>query len=144
MWFSQHHFSRYHLHHDTVNWVRSLYRYIRDSQRRITGSQELTELGNSTAFSKAPRCTWSPIPPAELRGENFEYLTTNGGFVSVGTCILLQSYRIVKNRLVFSQNRTKNCYFATLQMSFRTMSKGQKETKLHGFCWTSLDMWNIM
>ncbi|XP_020084384.1 actin-related protein 2/3 complex subunit 2B isoform X2 [Ananas comosus] len=35
------------------------------------------------AFSKAPRCTWSPIPPAELRGENFEYLTTNGGFVSV-------------------------------------------------------------
>lgn len=44
--------------------------------------QELTEAGNSLACAKAPRCTWSPIPPPELRGEAFQYLTTNGGFVS--------------------------------------------------------------
>ncbi|XP_072955603.1 actin-related protein 2/3 complex subunit 2B isoform X2 [Typha angustifolia] len=44
--------------------------------------QELMDLGDSASFSKAPHCTWSPIPPSELRGENFQYLTTNGGFVS--------------------------------------------------------------
>ncbi|XP_017700487.2 actin-related protein 2/3 complex subunit 2B isoform X1 [Phoenix dactylifera] len=44
--------------------------------------QELMDMGHSAAFTKAPRCTWSPIPPPELRGEPFEYLTTNGGFVS--------------------------------------------------------------
>ncbi|KAJ9182326.1 hypothetical protein P3X46_006330 [Hevea brasiliensis] len=30
----------------------------------------------------APPCTWSPIPPPELRGEPLEDLSTNGGFVS--------------------------------------------------------------
>ncbi|XP_028548453.1 actin-related protein 2/3 complex subunit 2B [Dendrobium catenatum] len=44
--------------------------------------QELTDVGHSSAYAKAPHCTWSPIPPPELRGENFQYLTTNGGFVS--------------------------------------------------------------
>jgi actin related protein 2/3 complex, subunit 2 len=45
--------------------------------------QELQDLGNS--FKKAPKCSWSPIPPPELRGENVQHLTTNGGFVSFGT-----------------------------------------------------------
>ncbi|URD99861.1 protein 2 3 complex, subunit [Musa troglodytarum] len=45
--------------------------------------QELVDVSNSEAHSKAPRCTWSPIPPPELRGEPFQYLTTNGGFVSL-------------------------------------------------------------
>jgi actin related protein 2/3 complex, subunit 2 len=45
--------------------------------------QELQDLGNS--FARAPRCSWSPIPPPELRGEHVDRLTTNGGFVSFGT-----------------------------------------------------------
>lgn len=45
--------------------------------------QELQEVGNS--FARAPKCSWSPIPPPELRGENVHHLTTNGGFVSFGT-----------------------------------------------------------
>ncbi|CAI9118078.1 OLC1v1019594C2 [Oldenlandia corymbosa var. corymbosa] len=44
--------------------------------------QELMDVGSSKAFEKAPRCTWSPIPPPELRGEPIEDLSTNGGFVS--------------------------------------------------------------
>ncbi|XP_062184348.1 actin-related protein 2/3 complex subunit 2B-like isoform X2 [Phragmites australis] len=44
--------------------------------------QELQDLGNS--FAKAPKCSWSPIPPPELRGEYVRHLTTNGGFVSFG------------------------------------------------------------
>ncbi|KAJ8616213.1 hypothetical protein MRB53_035585 [Persea americana] len=44
--------------------------------------QELMDVGCSAAWAKAPPCTWSPIPPPELRGEPFEDLSTNGGFVS--------------------------------------------------------------
>ncbi|KAI3935383.1 hypothetical protein MKW92_034906 [Papaver armeniacum] len=44
--------------------------------------QELVVMGSSKSCAKAPPCTWSPIPPAELRGEYFEDLTTNGGFMS--------------------------------------------------------------
>ncbi|KAI9094813.1 hypothetical protein K1719_026619 [Acacia pycnantha] len=44
--------------------------------------QELMDVGNSDKWSKAPRCSWSAIPPPELRGEAFEDLSTNGGFVS--------------------------------------------------------------
>lgn len=46
------------------------------------------DIGNSEPFAKAPPCTWSPIPPAELRGELIEDLSTNGGFVSFGTTLL--------------------------------------------------------
>lgn len=42
--------------------------------------QELQDIRNS--FSRAPKCSWSPIPPPELRGEYVQHLTTNGGFVS--------------------------------------------------------------
>ncbi|XP_058094785.1 actin-related protein 2/3 complex subunit 2B isoform X2 [Magnolia sinica] len=44
--------------------------------------QELMDVGSSSAWAKAPPCTWSPIPPPELRGEPFQDLSTNGGFVS--------------------------------------------------------------
>ncbi|XP_011029758.1 PREDICTED: actin-related protein 2/3 complex subunit 2B-like isoform X2 [Populus euphratica] len=44
--------------------------------------QELMDLGSSEKWAKAPPCTWSPIPPPELRGEPLEDLSTNGGFVS--------------------------------------------------------------
>ncbi|XWS39144.1 hypothetical protein CRYUN_Cryun18bG0024900 [Craigia yunnanensis] len=44
--------------------------------------QELMEVGSSEKWAKAPPCSWSPIPPPELRGEPFEDLSTNGGFVS--------------------------------------------------------------
>ena len=44
--------------------------------------QELQDAGK--AYPKAPRCSWSPIPPPELRGESVHHLTTNGGFVSFG------------------------------------------------------------
>ncbi|KAA8548867.1 hypothetical protein F0562_000551 [Nyssa sinensis] len=44
--------------------------------------QELMDVGSSKAWAKVPPCTWSAIPPPELRGEHFEDLSTNGGFVS--------------------------------------------------------------
>ncbi|GAB2237523.1 hypothetical protein Droror1_Dr00015425 [Drosera rotundifolia] len=44
--------------------------------------QELVDVGSSAALAKAPPCTWSPIPPPELRGQPAEDLSTNGGFVS--------------------------------------------------------------
>ncbi|XP_022760334.1 actin-related protein 2/3 complex subunit 2B isoform X2 [Durio zibethinus] len=44
--------------------------------------QELMDVGSSEKWAKAPPCNWSPIPPAELRGEPLEDLSTNGGFVS--------------------------------------------------------------
>ncbi|KAK1260780.1 Actin-related protein 2/3 complex subunit 2B [Acorus gramineus] len=44
--------------------------------------QELVDVGYSASCAKAPPCTWSPIPPPELRGEYLQYLNTNGGFVS--------------------------------------------------------------
>ncbi|PIN17917.1 Actin-related protein Arp2/3 complex, subunit ARPC2 [Handroanthus impetiginosus] len=44
--------------------------------------QELMDVGSSKACAKAPHCTWSPIPPPELRGEPIEDLSTNCGFVS--------------------------------------------------------------
>lgn len=52
--------------------------------------QELMDVGSSKEWAKAPPCIWSPIPPPELRGELFEDLSTNGGFVSFG--ILLYHY----------------------------------------------------
>ncbi|PON94825.1 Actin-related protein 2/3 complex subunit [Trema orientale] len=44
--------------------------------------QELMDIGSSEKWAKAPPCSWSPIPPPELRGETFDDLSTNGGFVS--------------------------------------------------------------
>nr|GMD80334.1 actin-related protein 2/3 complex subunit 2B [Ipomoea batatas] len=44
--------------------------------------QELMDAANTQACAKAPHCTWSAIPPPELRGEAIEDLSTNGGFVS--------------------------------------------------------------
>ncbi|KAJ7979810.1 Arp2/3 complex 34 kDa subunit [Quillaja saponaria] len=44
--------------------------------------QELMDVGSLDKWAKAPPCTWAPIPPPELRGEPFEDLNTNGGFVS--------------------------------------------------------------
>ncbi|XP_031391254.1 actin-related protein 2/3 complex subunit 2B-like [Punica granatum] len=43
---------------------------------------QLMDVGSSEEWAKAPPCTWSPIPPAELRGEPLEDLSTNCGFVS--------------------------------------------------------------
>ncbi|XP_052153221.1 actin-related protein 2/3 complex subunit 2B-like isoform X1 [Oryza glaberrima] len=58
-------------------------RFRDDTDLAIASSffQELQDLG-STSSSRAPRCSWSPIPPPELRGEYVHHLTTNGGFVS--------------------------------------------------------------
>ncbi|KAL3642078.1 hypothetical protein CASFOL_012893 [Castilleja foliolosa] len=44
--------------------------------------EELNDVGSSEACYKAPRCTWAPIPPPELRGELIEDLSTNCGFIS--------------------------------------------------------------
>ncbi|WCJ24094.1 Actin-related protein 2/3 complex subunit 2B [Euphorbia peplus] len=43
--------------------------------------QELVDVGSSEKWAKAPPCSWSPIPPTELRGEPLEELSTNGGFI---------------------------------------------------------------
>ncbi|MQL71685.1 hypothetical protein Taro_003983 [Colocasia esculenta] len=59
-------------------------RFSEDSDVVIAASlfQELMDVGYSPACAKAPACTWSPIPPPELRGESLQSLSTNGGFVS--------------------------------------------------------------
>ena len=46
------------------------------------------DVGSSEEWAKAPPCSWSPIPPAELRGEAIEDLSTNGGFVTFGIILL--------------------------------------------------------
>ncbi|XP_014750939.2 actin-related protein 2/3 complex subunit 2B isoform X1 [Brachypodium distachyon] len=57
-------------------------RFRDDTDTAVAASffQELQDVGNS--FAGAPKCSWSPIPPPELRGELVQHLTTNGGFVS--------------------------------------------------------------
>ncbi|XP_052153222.1 actin-related protein 2/3 complex subunit 2B-like isoform X2 [Oryza glaberrima] len=54
---------------------------FRDDTDLAIASSFFQDLG-STSSSRAPRCSWSPIPPPELRGEYVHHLTTNGGFVS--------------------------------------------------------------
>ncbi|XP_031502278.1 actin-related protein 2/3 complex subunit 2B-like isoform X2 [Nymphaea colorata] len=44
--------------------------------------QAVMDMRCTTNWKKAPFCTWSPIPPRELRGEHIKDLITNGGFVS--------------------------------------------------------------
>ncbi|CAM8887409.1 unnamed protein product [Rhodiola kirilowii] len=44
--------------------------------------QLLSDEGSSYKWAKAPQCTWSPIPPSDLRGQLFEDLNTNAGFIS--------------------------------------------------------------
>ncbi|KAL1206163.1 Actin-related protein 2/3 complex subunit 2B [Cardamine amara subsp. amara] len=44
--------------------------------------QELVEVGNLKEMGNVPQCSWSPIPPPQLRGEPIQDLTTNSGFVS--------------------------------------------------------------
>ncbi|XP_061360828.1 actin-related protein 2/3 complex subunit 2B [Gastrolobium bilobum] len=57
--------------------------------------QELVDVGSSDKWAKAPPCTWSAIPPPELRGEAFEDLSTNGGFFSFD----ISSRHVEGNRL---------------------------------------------
>lgn len=52
------------------------------------------DVGNSDKWAKAPPCTWSAIPPPELRGEAFEDLSTNGGFFSFGKLLSSINYPI--------------------------------------------------
>lgn len=51
----------------------------------LSSGQDLMDVGSSEKWAKAPPCSWSPIPAPELRGEPFDDLNTNGGFVSFGT-----------------------------------------------------------
>ncbi|CAH8389359.1 unnamed protein product [Eruca vesicaria subsp. sativa] len=44
--------------------------------------QELVEVGSQKEMGKAPQCSWSPVPPFQLRGEPVHDLITNAGFVS--------------------------------------------------------------
>lgn len=57
--------------------------------------QELIDLGSSKSYARAPLCSWSPIPPPELRGEHLNVLSTNGGFVTFD----ISSYHIKGKRL---------------------------------------------
>jgi len=59
-----------------------------------TYKKELVEVGSQKDMGKAPQCSWSPIPPLQLRGEPVQDLTTNSGFVSFGTfCVILSVYK---------------------------------------------------
>lgn len=75
------------------------------------------DVGYSSACAKVPRCTWSPIPPQELRGELFHHLTTNGGFVSFG----IQSFYSVTNYLLLIKTLAENCIIFSNKM-FRLSS----------------------
>nr|KYP56593.1 Actin-related protein 2/3 complex subunit 2 [Cajanus cajan] len=57
--------------------------------------QELVDVGSSDKLAKAPPCTWSAIPPPELRGEALEDLSTNGGFFTFD----ISSRHVEGNRL---------------------------------------------
>ena len=68
--------------------------------------QELQDAGK--AYPKAPRCSWSPIPPPELRGESVHHLTTNGGFVSFGAylrCVTIELVVPSRSNLTYVQCR---------------------------------------
>ncbi|KAG2285698.1 hypothetical protein Bca52824_045302 [Brassica carinata] len=45
-------------------------------------SDELVEVGSQNEMGKAPQCSWSPVPPFQLRREPVQDLTTNSGFIS--------------------------------------------------------------
>ncbi|KAH9681754.1 actin-related protein 2/3 complex subunit 2B [Citrus sinensis] len=62
--------------------------------------QELTDVGSSKKWAKVPPCCWAPIPPPELRGEPFEDLSTNGGFVTFGVKIFLVITLTISNGLL--------------------------------------------
>ncbi|OMO95368.1 ARP2/3 complex, 34kDa subunit (p34-Arc) [Corchorus olitorius] len=79
--------------------------------------QELMDVGSSEKWAKVPPCSWSPIPPPELRGEPFEDLSTNGGFVSFGLMKMMK----------FRQRKLST----SLQLSFRQIF--QPETYSDGF-----------
>ncbi|CAF1866569.1 hypothetical protein Bca4012_033817 [Brassica carinata] len=44
--------------------------------------KELVEVGSQNEMGKAPQCSWSPVPPFQLRREPVQDLTTNSGFIS--------------------------------------------------------------
>ncbi|OAY28142.1 hypothetical protein MANES_15G044500v8 [Manihot esculenta] len=103
--------------------------------------QELMDVGSSEKWAKAPPCTWSPIPPPELRGEPIEDLSTNGGFVSFDISSrhvegkkldktvwsLLNFYAYVKNHIKctrgFIQRRMQKC----LERLVEVLNKENKE-----------------
>ncbi|KAM6565614.1 hypothetical protein CsatA_024742 [Cannabis sativa] len=108
--------------------------------------QELMDVGSSEKWAKAPPCNWSPIPPPELRGETFNDLSTNGGFVSFGiyprhveskrldktVWSLLNFYAYVKYHVKstrgFIQRRMRNRLERLVQV-LHTPSSGEIETK---------------
>ncbi|KAE8704747.1 histone-lysine N-methyltransferase SUVR2-like [Hibiscus syriacus] len=57
--------------------------------------RELMGVGSSGKWAKVPPCNWSPISPPELRGEPFEDLSTNGGFISFD----ISSHHVERKRL---------------------------------------------
>lgn len=58
------------------------------------------DVGNSDKWTKTPPCTWSAIPPPELRGEAFEDLSTNGGFFSFGILFSSKNYFPTSRKLI--------------------------------------------
>ncbi|KAH0886727.1 hypothetical protein HID58_062823, partial [Brassica napus] len=43
---------------------------------------ELVEVGSQNEMGKAPQCSWSPVPPFQLRREPVQDLTTNSDITS--------------------------------------------------------------
>ncbi|CAL5392280.1 unnamed protein product [Camellia sinensis] len=107
--------------------------------------QELMDVGSSKQWAKAPPCTWSPIPPPELRGEHLEDLSTNGGFATFDISSrhvegkkldktvwsLLNFYAFVKNHVKctrsFIQRRMRN----RLESLVEVLRKGTREEDQH-------------
>ncbi|THG16032.1 hypothetical protein TEA_028931 [Camellia sinensis var. sinensis] len=107
--------------------------------------QELMDVGSSKQWAKAPPCTWSPIPPPELRGEHLEDLSTNGGFATFDISSrhvegkkldktvwsLLNFYAFVKNHVKctrsFIQRRMRN----RLESLVEVLRQGTREEDQH-------------
>ncbi|KAL4577414.1 hypothetical protein LXL04_013523 [Taraxacum kok-saghyz] len=54
-------------------------RFKEDSDLVVANAffQELVDIGSSLKCARAPTCYWSPIPPAELRGESTRLICFN-------------------------------------------------------------------
>ncbi|KAG2403599.1 Actin-related protein [Vigna angularis] len=111
--------------------------------------QELVDVGSSDKWAKVPPCSWSAIPPPELRGEAFEDLSTNGGFFTfdissrhvegnrldktVWSLLNFSTYvrYHVKSTKGFIQRRMRKRLESLVEVLHQTNSEEHEQTKQH-------------
>ncbi|XP_047168281.1 actin-related protein 2/3 complex subunit 2B isoform X2 [Vigna umbellata] len=105
--------------------------------------------GSSDKWAKVPPCSWSAIPPPELRGEAFEDLSTNGGFFTfdissrhvegnrldktVWSLLNFSTYvrYHVKSTKGFIQRRMRKRLESLVEVLHQTNSEEHEQTKQH-------------